>query len=298
MRQEHEQETETSAANILVGTCNWSDHLGFYPSGVKPADRLAYYARFFPIVEVDSTFYHLQSEYNFAKWAAVTPDDFSFNVKAYRALTLHDRDERGAVVMPTAEIVQRFSGAVEPLRQARKLRALHFQFPPWFSAHDRNRAYLGQVREMFPDDPLAIEFRHESWLTPQERERTYGLLRDLGMVYTIVDEPQGESNSVPPLVAVTNPTLSIVRFHGRNQETWNKPGLKGSQERFNYRYTTDELTGWLPNVHAVADEARTVQLLFNNNAGNYAVVNALEMRDLLGQAHLPLEEAVAQPRLF
>jgi hypothetical protein len=47
----------------------------------------------------------------------------------------------------------------------------------------------------------------------------------------------------------------------------------------------------------VAGEAETVHLLFNN-AGNYAVVNGLEMRDLLGQAHLPLDEAVAQPRLF
>lgn len=286
------------AGNILVGTCNWSDHLGFYPAGVKPADRLAYYARFFPIVEVDSTFYHLQSERNFAKWAEVTPDDFVFNVKAYRALTLHDRDERGSVIMPTAEIVRRFSGAVAPLRDAGKLRALHFQFPPWFFANDRNREYLGQVREMFPDDLLSIEFRHQSWLLPRERERTFALLRDLSIVYTIVDEPQGESNSVPPLAAVTNPSLSIVRFHGRNQETWNKPGMKGSQERFNYRYTTDELSGWLPNVSAVAGEAGTVHLLFNNNAGNYAVVNGLEMRDLLGQTHPLLDQAAEQPRLF
>ena len=286
------------AANILVGTCNWSDHRDFYPSGVKAADRLAYYARFFPIVEVDSTFYAFQSERNFAKWAEATPDTFVFNVKAYKALTLHERDNQGQMVLPTREIVERFSSAVEPLRAAAKLRALHFQFPPWFVATDHNRAYLSQVREMFPDDLLAVEFRHRSWLTPQERERTYGTLRDLRMVYTIVDEPQGESNSVPPLVAVTNPALAIVRFHGRNQETWNKPGLKGSQDRFNYRYTTDELRGWLPNVDEVVSEAQTVHLLFNNNAGNYAVVNSLEMRDLLGQPHQPLEAAVIQPRLL
>ena len=286
------------AANILVGTCNWSDHLGFYPSGIKAADRLAYYARFFSIVEVDSTFYALQSERNFAKWAEATPDTFAFNVKAYKALTLHERDNQGQTVLPTREIVERFSGAVEPLRAAGKLRALHFQFPPWFVSTDHNRAYLSQVREMFPDDLLAIEFRHRSWLAPQERERTYDTLRDLRMVYTIVDEPQGESNSVPPLVEVTNPALAVVRFHGRNQETWNKPGLKGSQDRFNYRYTTDELHGWLPNVNAVASETQTIHLLFNNNAGNYAVVNGLEMRDLLGQSHQPLEPAVIQPRLL
>ena len=214
------------AMNILVGTCNWSDHRGFYPSGVKPPDRLAYYARFFPIVEVDSTFYHLQSERNFAKWAAATPEGFAFNVKAYRALTLHDRDAQGSVIMPTLEIAERFSGALEPLREAGKLRALHFQFPPWFVANDRNRGYLGQVRQMLPNDLLSIEFRHQSWLSPHERAQTFDTLRDLAMVYTIVDEPQGASNSVPPLVAVTNPALAIVRFHGRNQETWNSSWLE------------------------------------------------------------------------
>ncbi len=73
---------------------------------------------------------------------------------------------RGVVVMPTAETVQRFGGALEPLRAAGKLRAFHFQFPPWFVASDRNRAYLDQVRQMFPDDLLAVEFRHHSWLLP------------------------------------------------------------------------------------------------------------------------------------
>lgn len=286
------------AGTILVGTCNWSDHLGFYPTGVKPAERLAYYAKFFPIVEVDSTFYHLQTERNFAKWAEATPDDFVFNVKAYKALTLHERDEEGRTIMPTDETVQRFSRALDPLRDAGKLCAIHFQFPPWFVASERNRTYLTHVRELFPDDLVSIEFRHYSWLMPQERDETFGTLRDNAFVYTIVDEPQGASNSIPPIAEVTNPALAIVRFHGRNQETWNKPGLKGSQERFNYRYTTDELQGWLPNVNEVAEEARTVHLLFNNNAGNYAVVNGLEMRDLLGQPHQPLEAAVVQPRLL
>ncbi len=286
------------AATILVGTCNWSDHLGFYPSGVKPGDRLAYYARFFPIVEVDSTFYALQNERNFARWADATPDDFVFNVKAYKALTLHERDAQGQTVPPTREMVERFSGSIEPLRAAGKLRALHFQFPPWFVASDRNRTYLSRVREMFPDDLLAVEFRHRSWLTPQEHDRTFAALRSLQIVYTIVDEPQGESNSVPPIVAVTNPALAIVRFHGRNQETWNKPGLKGSQERFNYRYTTDELRGWLPDVRATASETNAVYLLFNNNAGNHAVVNSLEMRDLLGQPHETPEAPVVQQRLL
>jgi uncharacterized protein YecE (DUF72 family) len=285
-------------ARILVGTCNWSDHAGFYPAAVKPADRLSYYARFFPIVEVDSTFYYPPSEKNAARWAAMTPDDFVFNVKAYRALTLHERDERGTVLLPTAAMAAQFRAGIAPLHAAGKLRAILFQFPPWFTATDAHRDHLARLRDFFPEERIATEFRHRPWLAPAERDRTFALLRDLGIVYTIVDEPQGGSNSVPPTVAVTDAALAIVRFHGRNQETWNSPALKGTMERYNYRYTEEELAAWLPAVQGLARDAGEVHLLFNNNAGNHAAPNAVEMQALLGQPHRAPEEAIIQPRLF
>src|SRR5450756_1510922 len=61
IRPEHE-------TRVLVGTCNWSDHESFYPRGLKPGDRLAFYADRFTIVEVDSTYYHLQPPTYFARW--------------------------------------------------------------------------------------------------------------------------------------------------------------------------------------------------------------------------------------
>src|SRR5690242_3634805 len=76
-------------SRILVGTCNWADHTGFYPSGLKPRDRLAYYAERFPVVEVDSSFYRVLPARNYALWAEHTPPGFVFNVKAYRELTRH-----------------------------------------------------------------------------------------------------------------------------------------------------------------------------------------------------------------
>lgn len=286
------------SASIRVGTCNWSDHAGFYPPGVKPADRLAYYARHFPIVEVDSTFYHPPSARAAARWAETTPDDFIFNVKAYRALTLHERGANGDILIPGDEAAAQFRAALTPLRDAGKLRAILFQFPPWFVANDRCRDHLCWVRDRFADDLLAIEFRHRSWLAPQEEGRTLATLRDLGLVYCIVDEPQGATNSVPPIVAVTHPDLAIVRFHGRNQATWNDPTLKGTTERYNYRYTEEELRDWLPAIGEIAQEARAVHLLFNNNAGNHAVGNARDLRALLGQPNAPLTETVTQPSLF
>ena len=48
-------------ARIRVGTASWTDHEPFYPAeyaraGMK-SQRISYYARYFSLVEVDSTFY-------------------------------------------------------------------------------------------------------------------------------------------------------------------------------------------------------------------------------------------------
>lgn len=283
--------------DILVGCCSWTDHPGFYPARLPPADRLTYYARYFPLVEVDNTFYHLQSWSTFERWAFITPPEFAFNVKAFRALTLHERDTAGHPLLPTPETAARFRDSLGPLRDAGKLRAIHLQFPPWFTATNAYRDHLRRLRPWFKDDLVSVEFRHRSWFAPDAQETTLALLRDLAYVYSIVDEPQGSPNSVPLIPAMTNDRLAIFRLHGRNQETWDRPSLKGTAERYTYRYPMDVLHELLEMIQLAAQEAQTVHVLFNNNVGGYGILNALEMRDLLGQAHPPIESAT-QERLF
>jgi uncharacterized protein YecE (DUF72 family) len=54
-----------------------------------------------------------------------------------------------------------------------------------------------------------------------------------------------------------------VRFHGRNQETWEKKGI-GPAERFYYLYSQQELQEWVPNIKALAEKTRQLHVLFNN----------------------------------
>lgn len=295
---------------ILIGTCNWSDHESFYPGGLKPNQRLTYYARFFPIVEVDSTFYRLMPARNFASWAEKTPPDFVFNVKAYRTMTRHGPEFRPGArhadddpsLDPAEEDFRRFDASIQPLRDAGKLRAIHFQFPPWFRLTERNREYLATCREYFPRDLVAVEFRHRSWLDGDAVEPTLALLRNLGLVYTAVDQPQIGSGSVPPIAAVTNPALAIVRFHGRNHRTWYIKGAASSTDRFDYLYRRDELAEWVPKIEQMAAVAHEVHILMNNNRNNYAVLNARDVASLLDQPipELELDPAASQaeqPRL-
>jgi uncharacterized protein YecE (DUF72 family) len=67
------------SAEIHLGTsaftaAGWDG--SFYPTGMKPADFLTYYATKFDTVEVDSTFYHTPSVSTVRGWYEKTPTGF------------------------------------------------------------------------------------------------------------------------------------------------------------------------------------------------------------------------------
>jgi uncharacterized protein YecE (DUF72 family) len=286
---------------IRVGTASWTDHDPFYPPEYGRADmrsrRIEYYARYFSLVEVDSTYYSLQPSRNFTLWAERTPDDFVFDVKAYSELTWHHRDEEGKGQPPQSDTFARFSEMIQPLRDARKLGAILFQFPSWFTFSEDKLEYLSIVRESLPSDTIAIEFRHRSWLEGENVSRAREALTAARLAYCAVDEPQVGSGSVPPVVLITDPSFSMVRFHGRNRATWYGKGLTSSRQRYDYLYSADELKPWAERIERIAEKltGSEVHVVTNNNASNYSIVNALDLQQLLGQVvggGQPLPEGV------
>lgn len=273
------------AAPILVGTSNWVDHERFYPRELerrsRQREKLSFYARYFPFVEVDSTFYGIPRPTTVAGWIERTPDHFRFNVKAYRSLTFHEREE-GRPRQPTPEEVADFLTAIAPLREAGRLVAVLYQFPPWFTNQPTNRERLVEVRERHPTDVVAIEFRHRSWFDDGAVTDTEELLSELDCTLVAVDAPQIGSGTAPPHLAITSRRLAMVRFHGRNYRTWYIRGATRSADRFDYLYRPQELAGWVPAIRAVAEAGVPVHVVMNNNRSNYAVVNAFDMAALLG----------------
>jgi uncharacterized protein YecE (DUF72 family) len=294
--------------NVRIGTASWTERTllesgEFYPPSVKsPADRLRYYARHFPLVEVDATFYALPAERMATAWVERVPDDFVFGVKAFAALTQHPfvparlppdlRTALGAELAQrprvygrevpeevASEIWRRFASAIRPLHEAGLLGYVLLQFPKWFPRSRTSLAYLDLCRERLPY-PLAIEFRDPTWLAAERAARTFAFLRERGLAYVSVDEPQGTAASVPPVTEATSDELAVVRFHGRNLAAWDRPGV-GTVEKFGYRYTLDELREWAPRVHALARRAGSVHVLMNNCRGSYAVQNAKELASIL-----------------
>ena len=260
---------------IYVGTSSWADHTDFYPADLPKNQQITFYAQHFPLVEVNSSFYAMPPEHNFRVWAERTPPGFIFDVKPYKQLTWHDRDQA-----PTEEVFAQFRRAMGPMRQAGKLGAVTFQFPPWFTYRPDNLEYIQRCREGFPEDRLTVEFRHRSWLQGDHVPKLLDTLRGYGVGLVVVDEPQIGTGSVPTVLAVTHPDIGLVRFHGRNKATWYKK-VERTADRFDYLYSEDELKEWVPQVGELARQAKELHVLFNNNRADYAVRNASQLTQLL-----------------
>jgi len=173
-----------------------------------------------------------------------------------------------------------FREGLEPLAEAGQLGSILLQFPRWFFPSSENRATIADAADRLDGFATAVEFRNASWLNEKNAERTLRFLRDREIAFVMVDEPQGFKSSVPPEVAVTSEDLALVRFHGRNRETWEKKNISPA-ERFRYLYSRDELAEWVPKIREVASEAKEVHLMFNNCYANYGTTNAREIASLI-----------------
>lgn len=293
---------------VLIGTASWTDKTllacgRFYPKSATTAEaRLRYYAAQFPLVEVDSSYYAMPTPGTAQLWAERTPNDFVMNVKAFRIFTGHQtspsvlpKDIRAALPAgnkPSVyyrelpgeiryELWRRLVDALSPLRASNKLGLVHFQFPPWLVRNAAGHAHVRECVERLPGHTLSVEFRHHSWFEGEHAASTLAFERELGVVHTVVDGPQGFANSVPAVWEVTRPVCALLRLHGRNTETWNVKGATAASDRFNYDYSPAELTDLAEKVTRLALQAAATHVVFNNNMEDQGQRNAMLLMRLL-----------------
>lgn len=304
---------------IRIGTASWTDPTMtaagvFYPASATNAEeRLQHYAATFPLVEVDATYYALPAESTAKLWVERTPPDFVFDIKAHALMTgqgtetkrlpkalredlpepIASKSRVYAKDLPT-EVLDAvygiFRDALAPLREAGQLGSILLQYPKWVFPSNENRAAIAETVERLDGLRVAVEFRNGSWLNEKNANRTLDFLRDQNAAFVMVDEPQGFKSSVPPVTAVTS-DLALVRFHGRNADTWEARGISPA-ERFRYLYDRDELNTWVPRVREAATKARQTFVLMNNCFSNYGTTNAREIAALLNDLQLPEDEPV------
>src|ERR1700687_2582766 len=198
---------------ILVGTASWADKSLldsglFYPRQAKTSEaRLRYYSTHFPLVEVDSSYYAMPAPQVAQLWAERSPEKFVFDVKAFRIFIQHQtppkvlpKDIREALG-PLAEkknvyyadlppdvmgeMWHRFRLALDPLRQANKLGAILFQFPPWFYYRRSNLEHIARCAQMLEGYQLAIEFKSQTWFNEKHRAEVLAFEQDHGVAHVV-----------------------------------------------------------------------------------------------------------------
>ena len=294
---------------VLVGTASWTDKTllacgRFYPKTATTAEaRLRFYASQFPLVEVDSSYYAMPAPSTAQLWAERTPPGFVMNVKAFRLFTGHQTspavlhpDIRAALPPGTkanlyyrelppeiaGELWRRFVLALAPLQAAGRLGLVHFQFPPWLVRNAAGHAHVRDCVSRMAGHTLSVEFRHRSWFDgAHATASTLAFERELGVVHTVVDGPQGFTNSVPAIWEATHPAFALLRLHGRNTDTWNIAGATAASDRFNYDYAEAELGEVAEKIARLALEAATTHVVFNNNMEDQGQRNAALLLRLL-----------------
>jgi uncharacterized protein YecE (DUF72 family) len=180
-----------AGVRVLSGTSGFSYdewHGRFYPADLPASDRLGYYAKRLPSVEINNTFYQTPKAPMLERWRdAVTPE-FRFALKAPRRIT-HLQRLKGA-----QESLGYFWSAASVLGE--KLGPVLFQLPPFAR---KDTAVLADFLALLPAGLRpAFEFRHPSWFD----DEVYALLSARGAALCGGDAEDGDRS--PPLVATTD----------------------------------------------------------------------------------------------
>jgi uncharacterized protein YecE (DUF72 family) len=261
------------AEGVWIGPAGWSyeDWKGVvYPAGAgRRFDPLEYLARFFDVVEINTSFYRPPPATWTRAWARRVEDHprFRFTAKLWRGFT-HERD-----TPPSTADLDAFREGIDPLAEEDRLLAVLAQFPWSFRNDPEERSRLAAILDAFGDYPLVVEVRHESWDEPE----TLAWLRERGVGMAAIDQPLHEG-SLGAVDRRTGP-VAYYRFHGRNFEAWFAEG-RPSHERYDYLYGREELEPWVGRMKsaAVDPQVKAVIAITNNHYQGQAVVNALQLK--------------------
>jgi uncharacterized protein YecE (DUF72 family) len=243
-------------AEAFVGTSGWSyGHWRglVYPAGTAVWDRRPWWLRLgLNSVEINSPFYRWPARSTFDDWRRKFPAGSAVTVKASQDLTHTGRLDPASV----AAFAPRWAD-LDRLKDRRGV--LLVQLPPSFRRDDeRLDGFLASVPA---GQRVAFEFRHPSWLCDEVLKRLDGAnaawvaTRWKGMPF--VDAPTAD--------------FGYYRLHG--------PDLDAP---YTGRYSVEELALWSERIRLDLAGGRDAYLYTNNDQAAASVINALEVRRLLG----------------
>ncbi|SEJ21887.1 Uncharacterized conserved protein YecE, DUF72 family [Dyadobacter sp. SG02] len=236
---------------IHIGTSGWSyKHWkgNFYPDNVKAAEYLTFYARYFPVSEINNSFYKLPAKEIVAKWVDTVPEGFLFCPKMSRYLS-HLKKLRDP-----QEPLERFFNIFRPFQEY--LGPVLIQLP----ANSRFKAEVAETfyeeTDRYDDFRFALEVRHPSWFS----EESIGLMKSHGITLVF-----SQADRLPYHEEITAKDI-YLRFHGPTT-------------LYSSSYSDDVLEDYAEKFAAWADDGHEVWAFFNNDIGGHAVANAMKLQE-------------------
>lgn len=286
--------------NIRIGISGWAykEWRGvFYPKGLVQKRELAYASRRVNSIEINGTFYSLQTPDSFRKWHDATPDDFLFAVKGSKFITHRKKlkDVRGA-------LANFFASGV--LLLGEKLGPILWQFAPWYrfdpEAVETFLALLPQTAKE------AAALAKQNTIKSKEKAWT-DLVKDVELRYAF--EPRHESFFVPEFVDIlrrTNAALAFAdtaeKFEYREDMTADFVYIRlhGKEQIYESDYTEEDLDQWAARIRSwqrgsqprdakligrkvpKSGNTRDVYVYFDNSMHGHAAFDAIYLARTLG----------------
>jgi uncharacterized protein YecE (DUF72 family) len=278
----------TEQQKIRIGTCAWSfdEWSGvLYPKDWPSNRWLEFYARYFPAVEIDSTFYSAPSAPVAQRWVEMTPAHFRFSCKMPREIT-HDRRLRDCRAQLTA-----FLRAIEPL--APKLRVILIQLPPSYGPNAEKVGLRDFVAQLPADFRFAMEFRDAAWHTPHfirllEKHRVCWVWADTS--------PLNERNQAPFEFQPITTDFLYLRLLGDAVTKYDEHGQRIHRYGKLLWKREAALDSWALRIQRHLDEIRSVWTFANNHYEGFSPETCQRLAERLGfELPLPTINTGASP---
>lgn len=241
------------AGQVYVGTSGWNyDEWkdAFYQETPK-GQWLSFCAWVFSAVEINASFYRLQSRETFRRWRDATLEGFRFALKGNRYLT-HNR--KLADPLPALRVERDRASALGD-----KLAVVLWQLPARFPKHMARLEGFARVLHRWRTVRHAIEFRDPSWFDAEVAD----CLRRHAIAVC-----QSDSAGWPMWEEVTT-DLVYVRLHGHDQT-------------YVSAYGKTALRAWAKKIQSWLSEGRDVHVYFDNTALAHAPFDAMRLIGLVG----------------
>jgi uncharacterized protein YecE (DUF72 family) len=222
----------------------------FYPKGLPQHLELAYASNTFSTVELNGSFYSLQTPTSYQRWFYDTPDDFVFALKGSRFIT-HMLKLRNC-----EQALERFFDSGVHLLE-HKLGPILWQFPATFAWNpERFESFVALLPSGLRH---AVEVRHPSFAAPAFFEQ----LRRFNIALCIADG--AGLLRVPDIVTAD---FAYVRLHG-------------GEVLYHSRYEDRALESWAERMRRWSTEAKDTYVYFDNDAKVHAPFDALRLETIL-----------------